>query len=84
VDGRWGPVHRRAAVLVGIDNVEERVAKDGLDGCERLLAGSWLAPEDLPPLGSSLLDREVEVIAEHTHGPKVALTGCRFALVRRS
>jgi len=48
VDGRWGPVHRRAAVLVGIDDVEERVAKDGLDGCERLLAGSWLAPEYLP------------------------------------
>jgi hypothetical protein len=74
VDDLRSAVHGRPAVPVGVDDKEEPVAEDRFDRGEGLLSRPRLPAEDLRPLRSRLLDRQVEVVGERPHARNVAGT----------
>lgn len=70
---RRGVANGRAPVSVRIVNdLEESVAQDDFNWLEGFLARSRLAAKYLAPLRSSLLDSEVEVVAQRSHAANVA------------
>ena len=54
-------------MAVRVDHVEQPVAQDRFDRGIRVLAFLGLTGEDLAPLRTCLLDRQIEVVAERRH-----------------